>query len=45
MLVWLAKYLAAYHSAFGVIGYLTFRAIMSVLTALALSLWMGPTVI
>lgn len=45
MLVWLAKYLTAYHSAFGVIGYLTFRTIMSVLTALALSLWMGPLVI
>lgn len=45
MLVWLAKYLSAYHGAFGVIGYLTFRAIMSVLTALALSLWMGPAVI
>lgn len=45
MLVWLAKYLTAYHGAFGVINYLTFRAIMSILTALALSLWMGPSVI
>ena len=45
MLVWLAKYLSAYHGVFAVVNYLTFRAIMSVLTALALSLWMGPSVI
>ncbi|HQQ61961.1 MAG TPA: phospho-N-acetylmuramoyl-pentapeptide-transferase [Pseudomonadales bacterium] len=45
MLIWLAKYLAHYHSAFGVVNYLTFRAIMSVLTSLTVSLWMGPVVI
>jgi phospho-N-acetylmuramoyl-pentapeptide-transferase len=45
MLVWLAKYLSVYHSAFGVFSYLSFRAIMSVLTSLTLSLWMGPIVI
>ncbi len=45
MLIWLAKYLAEYHSAFGVVNYLTFRAIMSVLTALTVSLWLGPGVI
>ncbi len=45
MLIWLANYLAQFHTAFGVVNYLTFRAIMSVLTALALSLWMGPVAI
>jgi phospho-N-acetylmuramoyl-pentapeptide-transferase len=45
MLIWLAKYLAHYHSAFGVVNYLTFRAIMSVLTSVTVSLWMGPSVI
>ncbi len=45
MLVWLAKYLSVYHSGFGVFGYLTLRAIMSILTALTISLWMGPPVI
>lgn len=45
MLVWLAEYLTPYLSIFNVVSYLTFRAIMSVLTALGLSLWMGPHLI
>ena len=45
MLVWLAEYLTPYLSLFNVVSYLTFRAIMSVLTALGLSLWMGPHLI
>lgn len=45
MLVWLANYLSEYFSALNVVQYLTFRAIMSVLTALAVSLLVGPFVI
>ncbi|MBR9906885.1 MAG: phospho-N-acetylmuramoyl-pentapeptide-transferase [Gammaproteobacteria bacterium] len=45
MLVWLAEYLTQFASAFNVISYLTMRAILSVLTALLVSLWMGPTLI
>lgn len=45
MLVWLAEHLVKYYSGFNVFSYLTFRAIVSLLTALFLSLWMGPRVI
>jgi phospho-N-acetylmuramoyl-pentapeptide-transferase len=45
MLIWLADYFAQYMGALSVIKYLTLRAIMSVLTALVFSLWMGPRVI
>lgn len=45
MLYWLADYLAQYVSAFGVVKYLTFRAILGVLTALGISLWLGPVMI
>lgn len=45
MLIWLADYLAQYASAFAVVKYQSFRAIMGVLTALMFSLWMGPAVI
>lgn len=45
MLVWLAEYLATYYSGFNVFSYLTFRAIVSLLTALMFSLWMGPRLI
>lgn len=45
MLVWLADYLTQFASAFNVISYLTMRAILSVLTALLISLWMGPALI
>ncbi len=45
MLVWLADYLVRFYSGFNVFSYLTFRAIVSLLTALAISLWMGPCLI
>ena len=35
MLVWLAEHLTPYFSLFHVVSYLTFRAIMAILTALA----------
>ena len=34
MLVWLAEHLVKYYSVFNVFSYLTFRAIVSLLTAL-----------
>lgn len=45
MLVWLAELLVPYFSGFNVFSYLTFRAIIALLTALILSLWFGPIVI
>lgn len=45
MLVWLAEYLTQYYSAFNVFSYLTTRSILSVLTALVLSLYWGPKLI
>ncbi len=45
MLVWLAEYLQQYHSGFNVISYITVRAILALLTALLISLWVGPKVI
>ncbi|SPW29829.1 Phospho-N-acetylmuramoyl-pentapeptide-transferase [Edwardsiella tarda] len=45
MLVWLAEHLVKYFSGFNVFSYLTFRAIVSLLTALFISLWMGPHLI
>jgi len=45
MLLWLADYLASYWSGFQVFQYLTFRAIMGVLTSLMISLMIGPWVI
>ena len=45
MLVWLAGILAEYVKAFRVFDYLTLRAILSVLTALGISLWLGPWMI
>lgn len=45
MLYWLADYLAQYVSAFGVFKYLTLRAILGVVTALAISLMIGPYMI
>lgn len=45
MLVWLAEYLQNYVSAFGVFRYLTLRGILGVLTALGISMVMGPWVI
>ena len=45
MLLWLADYLTQYVSAFGVVQYLTFRGILGMLTALGISLLLGPTMI
>ncbi|ACT05489.1 MULTISPECIES: phospho-N-acetylmuramoyl-pentapeptide-transferase [Dickeya] len=45
MLVWLAEHLVKFYSGFNVFSYLTFRAIVSLLTALIISLWMGPHLI
>lgn len=45
MLLWLAEFLSQYHSGFGVINYLSVRAIFATLTALAIALWFGPYVI
>jgi len=45
MLLELARWLQQLQGLFGIFGYLTFRGILSALTALALSLWWGPAVI
>ncbi|MFT4924200.1 MAG: phospho-N-acetylmuramoyl-pentapeptide-transferase [Phenylobacterium sp.] len=45
MLVWLTEYLTQYHSGFNVFSYLTLRSILSVLTALVVSLFYGPKLI
>ncbi|ELX8378506.1 phospho-N-acetylmuramoyl-pentapeptide-transferase [Providencia vermicola] len=45
MLVWLAEILVHQFSVFNVFSYLTFRAIVGLLTALAIALWMGPRLI
>lgn len=45
MLLWLTEYLQQYYSGFNVFGYLTLRAILSVITALFLSLFIGPVMI
>ena len=45
MLLWLGEYLTQYFSAFNVFSYLTFRAIVSTLTALIISLYFGPKLI
>jgi phospho-N-acetylmuramoyl-pentapeptide-transferase len=45
MLIYLTEYLASMYSGFNVFGYLTLRAILGALTALVLSLAMGPTLI
>ncbi|GLX81601.1 phospho-N-acetylmuramoyl-pentapeptide-transferase [Thalassotalea eurytherma] len=45
MLLWLGEYLTQYFSGFNVFSYLTFRAIISTLTALTLSLYCGPKLI
>ena len=42
MLVLLAEYLEQYYSGFAVFQYLTLRGIFGVLTALGISLLMGP---
>ncbi|ENO0865314.1 phospho-N-acetylmuramoyl-pentapeptide-transferase [Providencia stuartii] len=45
MLVWLAEILVHHFSVFNVFSYLTSRAIVGLLTALAIALWMGPRLI
>ncbi|WP_111976815.1 phospho-N-acetylmuramoyl-pentapeptide-transferase [Algibacillus agarilyticus] len=45
MLVWLAEWLTQYEPGFNVFSYLTMRAILSILTALMLSLYLGPKLI
>ena len=45
MLLELTRWLEQLQSLFGLFGYLTFRGILSALTALALSLWWGPPMI
>ncbi|MBV7315754.1 phospho-N-acetylmuramoyl-pentapeptide-transferase [Shewanella sp. NIFS-20-20] len=45
MLVYLAEYLTQFYTGFNVFSYLTFRAILGLLTALVFSLWWGPKMI
>ena len=45
MLMWLADYLVAIDAGFGVFRYLTLRAVLSALTALVISLLIGPWLI
>ncbi|MHA7880943.1 MAG: phospho-N-acetylmuramoyl-pentapeptide-transferase [Saccharospirillum sp.] len=45
MFVWLTQYLVEIHSGFNVLQYLTLRAIFGVLTALGVSLILGPWLI
>lgn len=45
MLVWLSDYLMQFDSSFAVIQYITVRGIFSILTAMAISLIIGPTMI
>jgi phospho-N-acetylmuramoyl-pentapeptide-transferase len=42
MLLWLSEYLLQFHRGFHVFQYLTLRAVLGVLTALAISLAIGP---
>ncbi|GAB6140237.1 phospho-N-acetylmuramoyl-pentapeptide-transferase [Methylosoma difficile] len=45
MLLYLADFLMSFDSGFRVFHYLTFRAILGVLTSLGISLWIGPAMI
>ena len=45
MLLYLAEYLTRFHSGFNVFSYLTMRAILGSLTALAISFIVGPAMI
>lgn len=45
MLLWLVDFLSYYYHAFNVVYYLTLRALLATLTALFLTLCLGPTVI
>ncbi|MGH8295101.1 MAG: phospho-N-acetylmuramoyl-pentapeptide-transferase, partial [Steroidobacteraceae bacterium] len=45
MLYWLALRLTGWHTGFNVFSYLTFRAILAAVSALAISLLLGPALI
>jgi phospho-N-acetylmuramoyl-pentapeptide-transferase len=45
VLYWLTQQLTAWHTGFNVFSYLTFRAILATVSALAISLIVGPTLI
>ena len=45
MLVWLSDYLIQFDNSFSVLQYITMRGIFSILTALGISLLIGPTMI
>jgi phospho-N-acetylmuramoyl-pentapeptide-transferase len=45
MLLWITEYLMRFDPGFGVFQYLTFRTILSVLTAFGISLLVGPVMI
>lgn len=45
MLVYLAEYLTQFYTGFNVFSYVTFRAILGLMTALVFSLWWGPKMI
>src|ERR1700687_5541623 len=45
MLYWIAKLLAIHHTAFHAFSYLTLRAILAVMSALSMSLLVGPAMI
>ncbi len=45
MLLWLGEWLTQWHSGFGVVGYLSLRSIFAVITALVVSMVLGPVVI
>lgn len=45
MLLWLTEYLGKHWHFFHVFQYLTFRSILATLTALSISLWVGPLMI
>ncbi|WOT04977.1 phospho-N-acetylmuramoyl-pentapeptide-transferase [Shewanella youngdeokensis] len=45
MLVYLAEYLTQFYSGFNVFSYVTFRAMLGLMTGLVFSLWWGPKMI
>ena len=45
MLLWLFEHLAGFDSTFQVVRYLSLRALLSVLTSLAIGLALGPYMI
>ncbi len=45
MLLWLSEYLSSFYSGFNVFQYLTLRAILATITALVISLIVGPVLI